>query len=319
MHDLIACPACDRNNGARRTTCLYCGATLPVTEETADLQVPTFRPVEDWERGHSVVLAPLEGDEPTNHQIERLAEIGKMETETASAVFASRTPLPIARVGTPDEAGLVGRLLGSAGLETAVVPDEALALERQVRRLRELRLGANELEAHVLWGAWESLSRDEVALIVSGRAVTKTVEIVEGAGRKKKTDAGDASMTFSETWLVDVYGPSLDRSFRVKADSFDFSCLGRRPAPRLEENVAALVELLADYVGRSRTDASFGSVAKLLEHAWPSAASVRSIGLTMRGDLRRYTRSQVTTDAVAQFTRYSRMRYVLSRAARSVS
>ena len=56
MPDVITCPSCNRNNGVRRTSCLYCGAPLPVTETSAALQVPTLRPVEEWEKGFDLTL-----------------------------------------------------------------------------------------------------------------------------------------------------------------------------------------------------------------------------------------------------------------------
>jgi hypothetical protein len=287
---------------------------MPVTEETAGRQVPTLRPVQEWERGFTVVLAPLDEEAPTAHQLVRLCEIARMDEETARAFLAARVSLPVARVGTAAEAGLVARLLGAADLGAAVLPDERLALDRQTRRVREIRLGPASLDALVLWGAWDSLPRDEVALAVEGRVVGTKVEIVEGAGRGRRgaSDPGETAQFFVETHVVDVYGPTLERSFRVKADSFDFACLGVPPGPRLDDNVAALTGLLSQYLGPSRYDASYSRVARLVGHAWPAESQVQSHGLKRRGDFRKYTRSSVTTDGLAQFTRYSRMLYALS-------
>lgn len=316
MADLVTCPACGRANGPKRTACMYCGATLPVTDESAGVQVPTLKPIEAWERGYSVVLAPIDAAWPSPNQVERLSEIAGFDADTARAFFAAETSLPVARVGALEEADLVARLLGASGLGATVVPDDALGLATVARRVREIRLTPDRFEALVLWGDWDGLARDDVAVAVAGRVVSARVDIVENANPGKKTkEMTDASHTYSETRVLDVYGPTLDRSFRIKADSFDFSCLGGKPSFRLDENADELNELVEHYLGASRFDGAYSKLAKLLEHAWPAAATVHSYGLRARGDFKKYTKSAVTTDALAQFTRYSRLRWVLSGAA----
>ena len=315
MDALVICPQCNRNNGVRRTTCLYCGAALPVTDDTAAVQVPTLRHVEPWERGFSVVLAPLDRDEPTAHQLDRFREITQLDDEVARAVFAARVSLPVARVPTEGEASLVARLLGEADLGATVVPDAALALERPARRIREVRLGADLLEASVLWADWIAIRRDDISVVVEGHCVATRVDITEQAtGRPGRMNVDDTSQYFLESYAIDIYGASIDESIRIKADSFDFASLGAKPSPRLDENVAALRDRLAAYVGPSRYDASYARIAKLLEHAWPAASTVRSHGLLFKGDFKRYTASSVTTDALGQFAKYSRLRYLLTSA-----
>ena len=292
---------------------MYCGAELPVTDESAGRQVPILRPVEEWERAFTVVLAPLDEQAPTTFQLERLCEIAGLEEEAARAIVAARISLPLVRVGTAAEADLVARLLGAADLGATVMPDADLALDRRTRRVRELRLGPTELEVRVLWGEWETVPRDELTLAVEGRVVASTVELVEGAGRKRGvTDLEDMSEYVAENYVVDLYGTSLEHSYRIKADSFDFSCLGPHPSLRLDENVAALAMLLAEYLGPSRYEASYSRVARLLGNAWPVESRVRSHGLSPRGDFKKYTKSFVIRDALTQFTRYSRMQYLLS-------
>ncbi len=312
MADLVSCPSCNRNNGVTRTACIYCGAELPVTAETIDRQVPITRPVEEWEHGFSVVLAPVDADEPTPHQLARLCEIARMDEEMAKAVLAARVPLPVLRVATVAEAELSARLLDAAGLRSSVLADDDLGLDHQTRRVRELNLGPQMFQVRLLWADWERMARGSLVLAVEGRIVATKIEIVETARRGRKLDLTDTSQYFVESYVVDLYGPTLEQSYRVKADSFDFSCLGAPPSPRLEENVAAFGELLSTYLGPSRYDASYGRVAKLVEHAWPAASQVQSLGLSRRGDFKKYTRSSLTTDGLGQFTRYSRMRYALS-------
>ncbi len=314
MPDLIACPSCNRNNGVRRTTCIYCGFELPVTEDTVDLQVPTFKPVEEWESGVTVVLAPFEGLEPTPHQVARLRDIARLEDDVAAAFFGARCSLPVARVSSQNEAELVRQLLSAAGLQSTLVADDPLALDVPPKRVREIRLTPSALEMSVIWSDWTSLPRESVALVVEGRVVSTTVELVEGARSRRKTEVANSSHTFSESRIVDIYGATVSECFRIRGDSFDFSCLGERPSFRLDDNIVALRSLLMQYLGENRYDTTFSSVAKLLEHAWPQRSLVRSFGLSPRGDFKKYTRSAVTTDALAQFSRYSRTLFALARA-----
>jgi hypothetical protein len=312
--ELVPCPRCDRNNGARRTTCIYCGAPLPVTDATAAVQVPTLRAVEEWESGFSVVLAPLDERAPTARQVERLAEVTRMEPERARAILASRASLPVVRVASEHEAALVARLLGEADLGASVVADAALELGRHLRRVREVRLADAALEIRVLWGDWVSIARDDLVAVVEGRVVSTKTDLLEGVGRKRGApDLVESSQYFVESSVADLYGPSLETSFRVKAESFDFACLGGKPSHRLDENFAALGRTLERFVGPSRYDASFQRVARLLDHAWPRASRVDARGLGRRGDFKKYTVSSVTSDGLAQFDRYSRTKYALAR------
>lgn len=290
---------------------MYCGEPLPETEAALDAQVPVLRPLEEWERGFNVVLVPLDR-EATDREIERLAEVAAMEESLARTVLAWRAPVPVARVVSDREAEQVVRLLDAASLAATIVPDADLGLERTIRRARSLRFGEDRLEVLVFLGDWVSLDRGDIVLAVEGRVTSTRVDIVEAAGQKRKRELVETSEYFSELFVIDIYGPSLEESVRIRAEGFDFGCLGGRPAPFVEANVNRLVEELSRYVGPSRFDSGFRETAKLLGHAWPPAARSSSRGLAVRGDFKRYTVSAVETDALSQFTRYSRLRYRLS-------
>lgn len=312
MSDTVLCPSCSRVNGLRRATCIYCGAAMPVTDVSAGVLVPNLRPVEEWEPGFTVVLAPLDAEAPTSRQVTRLAQIAGIDEGVAEAIFRARTPLPVARVGTTEEAGLVTRLLGESELGVTVLSDGDLALRVRSRRVRELRFRGTELDLQVLWGDWVTVNRDAIDLAVEGRIVDTKVEIVEGLGRKRGTlDVKDTAQFYSESYAIDLYAGSIDESFRLKPDCFDYTCLGIQPGPRLDENVVELGRQLRAWLGSSRYDSAYRSVAKLLDPAWPPASHVVAGGLLRRGDFKKYTRSSVTTDALTQFTRYSRMRFAL--------
>ena len=292
---------------------MYCGVSLPVTESSAGVQVPILALVEEWERGFTVVLAPLDDDGPSERQLTRLADIARVDEATARAILASRLSLPLVRVSTEEEAGLVTRLLGEAGFGTTILDDQTLELRERSRRVRELRFGEDAVDMLVLWGDWVRVARDSIQIVVEGRMIDTTVEILEGSGRKRGTlDVQDTSQYFQESYAIDVYAGSIEESFRLKPDIFDYTCLGIVPSPMLEANIAELAERLRQWVGPSRYDSSYRQVSKLIESAWPPASRVHSDGQRRRGDFRKYTRSSVTTEAMTQFTRYSRMRFALT-------
>jgi hypothetical protein len=229
----------------------------------------------------------------------------------AASVLEAKASVPVLRVGTLDEAELVARLLGEAELGSAIVPDAALALQQIPRRVRELRLEEDRLSLLVLWGDWVSIPRDEVRLAVEGRITSTSVELVEHKGKvKSQPELVSTSQFTSEYFAIDLYGPSLAESFRVKAESFDFSCLGR-PAQYLEANVNWLGRALWEYLGPSRYDLDYKRLSRLLVHAWPPPSRVDTRGRLHRGDFKRYSLSAIQTDGYAQFDRYSRTRYAL--------
>jgi hypothetical protein len=313
MAETVSCPSCGRASSVKRVSCMYCGAPLPVTESTLDVQVPVFRRLEEWERGFNVVLAPIDVGPPTEHMVDRLSEVTGLEPEVAQAVLEAKTPIPVARVATAQDAGVVARLLGAADLAASVVADDELAVERITRRVRALRFGDSALGVLVALGDWVEVPLEDIVACVEGRLVASRVEIVEATGRRSRRDLVEASEFYSEAFVFDLYGRTLDESYRIRAESFDFGCLEGKPAPFVEANVKRLAGELAAYLGPSRFDASFASVSKLLAHAWPAATRSTSQGLARKGDFRRYSVSAVDTDVLTQFTRYSRLRYALSR------
>src|SRR5687768_10707431 len=127
MAETVSCQSCGRASSVKRTGCMYCGAPLPVTESALDAQVPVLRQLEEWERGFNVVLAPLDAGPPTERMVGRLADVTGLENDLARVVLEARTALPVARVGTAQDADLVARILGAADLATSVVADAELA------------------------------------------------------------------------------------------------------------------------------------------------------------------------------------------------
>jgi hypothetical protein len=316
MNDLVSCPQCARNNAVRRTHCLYCGEALPVTEATSSVQVPTLRTVEDWEQGFTIVLAPLDSESASEAQVARLCEVARFEEEIAVEALGARVPVPVARVPQLSDAELVVRLLGASDLGATIVADKDLAMGAIARRVRAVHFEANRLRLDVLWGDGAAIGRGDIVCAVEGRVVTSTVEILESTGKSRRghRELVDTSEFFAERFVIDLYGPTLDESYRIKADAFDYGCLGERPAPTLETNFARLRDALATFVGQSRYDRDFVRLSRIVDRAWPASSRVSSRGIARRGtSVKKYSASVIERDAHTQFDRYSRMRYVTKR------
>lgn len=314
MSDTIPCTKCSRNNGKKRTTCIYCGEPLPISEATLGEQVPFFAPAEDWELAYTVVLAPLDNFDATERQILRLSEITKMHEDLARIALDARVSVPVLRVKTLEEADLAARFLGEADLGSTVVADSDLKLKTRPNRVRELRFGDTHLDCHIMFGDWVRVDRDDIRFAVEARIVATQYEIIEGQGKKVgEFDPLESKQFFLESYAIDIFCSAVEECYRIKADCFDFSCLGSSMSHRIDANTDTLGQWLKRFIGASRYDQNFPKLARVIEYAWPAVTSVNSFGLRAGGDLRRYKRSIVSTDGLSQFTRYSRTMFVLGR------
>jgi len=316
MIDLVSCPKCNRNNALRRTHCLYCGETLPVTEESSSVQVPILRPIEDWEKGFNVILAPLDAAEPTDAQVARWCEVTRFEEPLAREALLSRVAVPVARVPNVEDAELFVRLLGVSDLGASIVADDQLAMTTRARRVRAVHFESDSLTLDVLWGTSAVVSHADLVCAIEGRIVSSTVEVLESTGKSRRgqKELVDTSEFFDERFVIDLYGPTLDESFRIKADSFDYGCLGSRPAPNVETNFARLREALGGYIGRSRYDNDFSRLVRIVDQVWPATSRVSSRGIARRGtSVKKFSACMIERDTSSQFDRYSRLRYAMVR------
>src|SRR4029079_4927345 len=57
---MIRCEGCLRANPPTKVTCIYCGATLPLTEASTKLRKPTLRQPEKHETGFNCISLPAQ-------------------------------------------------------------------------------------------------------------------------------------------------------------------------------------------------------------------------------------------------------------------
>ncbi|HYP28443.1 MAG TPA: hypothetical protein VE262_17145 [Blastocatellia bacterium] len=313
--DVVNCPACERRTPAARAACLYCGAALPVSRiETA----PRQRNIDSFEQAFNTVLEPpdiqnnIQGGARQGRNEAALAAALNIEASEARDIIASGKPIPIARSLTRQEADLISALARSCGVGAVVISDQELRLQEELARAR--RVVAEGEELHVTHsGGTISLPTSEVKLMVMGGLKNRRVDYSESGSGLRAQSGGvvDSSEFFSNETLIDLYSTTMERSFRIRSDSFDYSGLIERPSFLAEENFRLLVARLRGLAPGARFDDDFARVRHLLGRVWPERSRTEARGLRREGlSLRPHARSSVISDNRDQFDRYSRLMFL---------
>ena len=146
-------------------------------------------------------------------------------------------------------------------------------------------------------------------MLVVGRLIVKRVELKEQKGARAENRLLDASEFVTDEVLVDFYTKEQPVPYRVKAYSFDFSCLGKDKGLLASENILTLLNLIRDRAPNAKYDDSFNSSRKALDAVWPPEQQNESSGWR-RERPGKYSIGSVTElSNEMQFLRYSRLRY----------
>jgi hypothetical protein len=307
---LVACERCLRANAPTRMNCLYCGAPLPATAESAKLRRPVLKKLEEWEQGFNVVLPARGKSVLTPEAIAEAASLLRLDPSLLGEITETQRAMPVARAASVEEAGLVVSRLASLGLAAEVFADQLLA--KQPTRVRALTLDEDVL---VCWPKLDAEPRrvawPELSLLVRGRVVTRRVEVEERRGKMKGRGeiVGTREIAGDEA-VLDIHAASEtdDGCFRVMADNFDYSCLGADKRLLARENFVTLVETLRVRAPSAGYDDEYASARALLSTVWPPAERTESLGLRRERPGRFNTEAATVVTNEAQFTRYSSLR-----------
>ena len=262
-----------------------------------------------------VVLLPTpEGclEEPT---LTGAAKVLQLKPVELSRIFALRQPLPATRMGTVKEASGITDALRAFGIESTTVPRHELHLEESSKRIYALEFSDNALTATLVGSnARVSAGWDELILLLTGRLLLSRVEVEERRRRGRKQTVNSRHLSTDES-VLDVYVATSEINWRIRANSFDFSCLGSARSVTAFENFTVLTKVLQERASKAQFDDSYAQARSALEIVWPLEPQ------TKMGDWRRSgagkfdTATVTTTDNEDQFTRYSRLRHYLRRSA----
>ena len=286
---------------------MYCGGELPVVKiDTA----PRQRAIETHERAFNVILESARGrvDETTPAS---LAAALAIEPAEAAGYLTATKRIPIARCQTRHEAELIATLIRTCGLHSTVIADEEFRLNRELVRARRLVRADKALEIHHVAGMMVTPS-SEINLLVVGLLRSNRVEYTEARPSGRNTGGLVDSTEFQgDEMLLDVYGGSLDQSFRIRADAFDYAGLVWPLSFRAEVNFQVAVGAIHGIAAQAAVDDQFAKMRGLLSRAWPERSHTEARGIRRSGlSLRPVAQSSVTSDNRDQFDRYSRLMFL---------
>ena len=308
-NQMVRCDECLRANPPTRVNCLYCSVALPLSEAAVDLQKPALRPLEKWEQGYNNILLPPAAN-LTDENRAAAVDLLRLSGAELDRILSSEIPLPLARAATMDEARLIKRRLSGLGIDSDIMPDPESATDAAAIKVRALEIEEAGVFAYqtpetpailVLWS--------EVLLLVVGRLIVRRVELKEQKGARAENRILDSSEFVTDETVVDLYTRKHATPYRIKANSFDFSCLAESKGLLAGENISTLIKLIRDQAPQAEYDESFNSVRKALEVVWPSERQNESSGWRRERPGKYSIGSIMELSNETQFQRYSRLRY----------
>ena len=313
---MIRCEECLRANPPTRVSCLYCAAALPLTEVSQRLRKPTLRQPEKHQRGYNNIILPQE-QKLSSEALAETADLLQLDPVCLDRIITGNRPLPVARTGSSEEAQLVQERLLGLGLRALTLNDDDLGLsETCISRIRLMRFDeagltmqhSNNAEPVVV--DWS-----KVLLVVSGRIFVKRVELDERKSRRAEKEIVRSTQYFTDEAVADIYAATTTQTWRVAANSFDFSCLGEEKTLLVNENFTRLIKLICAGASNARLDDSYGASRQSLDPIWRSEQETESKGWRREGTGKYSLGAATTNSNETQFTRYSRLSYYFARQA----
>jgi hypothetical protein len=309
---LINCEKCLRRNPPTRARCLYCNAELTLNSDAVELQRPTLARLEKWEQGYNNILLPSSANAPLNLSESDQAQAAtflKLAQTQLSGILSSGSSLPVSRTGLIEEAYLIQRRLRSFGVETRIVSDADLTGEVAPIRVRSV-----DIDDEFLW-AYQTpestaiqLPWSDFALFVPGRLTVKQVAVTEQKAGRSEKKIVDSREFFKDEFVLDFYTRKDATTYRINANSFDFSCLGDNKKLLVAENMSTLVELFRSLGSQATWDDSYNSVRKLLDAVWPVEQHNESSGWRRDRPGKHVIDNTTEISNETQFLKYSRLR-----------
>jgi hypothetical protein len=309
--EMLPCRKCARTNPPNRVKCLYCGAELEISAETATRIAPNLRKLENWENGFNLIYSP--GTESVSAETTaKIAKLLGLEREVLQKIFDARKALPVGRCETMKEAEILQNRLRESGLKTLIVADENLAADNLPKRLRGLEFRDDKLLL-ILFNndEVEEINAEDLILMVSGAIFLKAVESTE-ARKKGESRILDATETASDEALIDIYSRNESGGYRILTKGFDFSGLGAEKGILARENIKKLVAKLHAVAPNAKLVDDYLALRNVLGEVWEVEQRKDSQGLT-RQRFGKFDLSNVSTSSnLQQFTKYSRLqRHIL--------
>jgi hypothetical protein len=285
-----------------------------VTEASARLRKPVLRPTEKHQLGYNTILLPQ--DQVSSPElIAQAAELLKLNADKLQEIFSQGIALPVARTASRDESELVFNRLQDLGLSCLNLSDHDLGLtENAVKRVKSMVFTDEYLTIQLAGVAEEIvIAWTDIVLILSARLIETSVAISEGISRKPEKKILDTSEFFRDEAVIDFYTSAHSYTWRVSANGFDFSCLGKEKALIANENFSRLKRVIGSRAVNATIDESYQRVRNFLELAWTTQPDIQSSGWRRERPGKLSVGMTTTKSNETQFTRYSRLRCYIAR------
>ena len=299
--ELVPCSTCSRANPPTRASCLYCGAALEITELNAFSPAPDMEIEAPADGCIHVAIAPSQVEEAT---IEKLAGLLDRKLSDLQLLLAQPMGAPLLAVNSERQAQAAVEKLHEHGVATRVISDEQLAVQNTPVAVSALEIRDDAVVGMVGRSKPTVSFWDQIRLIVIGRLYFETKEIEQKRSRAQQVI--DEREILTDEAVLDIYVRRDEVGWRIRANSFDFSCLGDKKQLTAFANFAALTALLRERATAAVLDDSYVRVRNALNTVWPAEPNARAKQRrrTAFGD---FDSSVTSIDNELQFTRYSRL------------
>ena len=309
--EMIVCAKCERTNPPTRLNCFYCAAELIVTDAQSRFLKPNLRKLETWEKGFNVILLP-HSQTLDEIKMREIAKLLKMEREAWQKFHIAGKPLPVARAETQKEAEIAQMRLRELEIETLIISDEALAIEKTTRRLRGIEFFDGKILL-ILFNQDEvvEILPEDLVLIVGGAVFERRIEATEKHKKNGDNEIMQTTETASDEALLDIYSRSDAFGYRIFAKGFDFSALETEKQLLAKDNMKKLVSKLRQIVPDAKFVDDYLQNRSVLASVWEVEQKTDSQGLKREG-FGKFNLGNITTvNNLSQFTKYSRLQWHL--------
>lgn len=307
--EMNACQKCRRTNPPTRLRCFYCGAEIEINETNSHLLKPKLRKLEIWEKGFNLIYQP-QASKADETKIAEIAKMLRLENADLKKILTNEKPLPLARAESQKEAEITRKRLEEYGLNTFILSDESLAIEKTTHRLRGIEFFDDKLIL-ILFNRDEivEIANKDLALIVTGAIFERKVEATERHNKKGDNTILQTTETASDESLIDIYSRENSIGYRILAKGFDFSCLEAEKGMLAKDNLKKLVKKLRDTAPTAKFVDDYLQMRGNLVNIWEVENRSDSKGVK-RESMGKFSLGNLTiTSNLSQFTKYSRLQW----------
>lgn len=307
--EMIACQKCQRKNPPNRLECLYCGVELEFDENQT--VKPIVRKMDSHVKGSNLIyLGNLKNWDET--QIAEVAKMTRMTNDEVKKIFVNEKSLPIARVETEKEVLHISKAFEQLGLKTSVIEDETFELEKNPKRIRSIQTTAETFNLQDFnTNEIFEIRREDLILIVVGTVFERKLEATEKYQKKDENKIVSLAEISSDSVVIDLYTNNNLIGYRIIPSGFDFSWLADEKKLLAIENVKILINKLREFATFAKYDDDYWKVRDSLVNVWQNEETTDSKGL-QRQNFGKFNRETVTTTSnLMQFTKYSRLQWLL--------